>query len=283
MLQRSACVSECLFDILGFQLRITADDFITTRAGCRQFQKELDADACSLHTWLAAKTVGIRNDAVEHNEIIYQPRLNWLYCGMTSIRSVTVYCSSSSAVPRAYFDAATALGAAIARQNWTLVYGGNFVGLMAAVAQGAREAGGKVIGITPQLMADKGIADKKCDELIVTNDMRDRKALLEERGDAFIALPGGLGTFEEVFEIIVGKQLHYHNKPIVLLNVDDYYRPLLAMVEHGIEQKFIKPAARELYFVAQTVSHAIEHLQTYVPPAPIDKWFTPGAIQSDAE
>jgi uncharacterized protein (TIGR00730 family) len=199
------------------------------------------------------------------------------------IHSVTVYCSSSSAVPRAYFEAATALGAAIALQNWTLVYGGNFVGLMAAVALGAREAGGKVIGITPQLMVDKGISDTKCDELIVTNDMRDRKALLEERGDAFVALPGGLGTFEEVFEIIVAKQLHYHNKPIVLLNVDDYYGPLLAMLEHGIEQKFIKPAARQLYFVARTVSQAIERLQNYVPPAPSDKWFNSGAIQSDAE
>jgi uncharacterized protein (TIGR00730 family) len=199
------------------------------------------------------------------------------------IRSITVYCSSSSAVPRVYFDAATALGAAIARQNWALVYGGNFVGLMAAVAQGAREAGGKVIGITPQLMADKGIADEKCDELIVTNDMRDRKALLEERGDAFIALPGGLGTLEELFEIIVGKQLHYHNKPIVVLNVDDYYGPLLAMLEHGIEQKFIKPAARELYFVAQTVAQAMEYLHSYVPPAPIDKWFTPAATPTSAE
>jgi len=112
------------------------------------------------------------------------------------IRSVTVYCSSSTAIPRVYFDAASALGAAIAKRKWTLVYGGNFVGLMAAVAQGARDAGGKVVGVTPQLMVDKGLSDGQADELLVTNTMRDRKALMEERGDSFVALPGGLGTFE---------------------------------------------------------------------------------------
>jgi uncharacterized protein (TIGR00730 family) len=198
------------------------------------------------------------------------------------IRSVTVYCSSSSSIPEAYFDAGNQLGAAIARQGWALVYGGNFVGLMATIAQAARDAGGRVIGITPQLMADKGVSDPKCDELIVTNDMRDRKALLEERGDAFVALPGGLGTFEEVFEIIVGKKLHYHNKAIVFMNVDNYYGPLLAMIEHGIEQKFIRPSARQLYFVAQTVTEAMEYLRTYVPPM-TEKWFEPEANPSGAE
>src|SRR5688500_17712638 len=97
--------------------------------------------------------------------------------------------------------------------------------------------------------------------------MRDRKAIMEERGDAFIALPGGLGTFEEIFEIICGKQLGYHAKAIVLLNIDAYYDPLLAMIEHGVDLHFIKPAARELYFVATTVVEAIDYLHRYVPPA----------------
>src|SRR6059058_3254557 len=95
-----------------------------------------------------------------------------------SIRSVTVYCSSSTAIPRAYFDAAKDLGSAIAKQNWALVYGGNFVGLMAAVAQAARDAGGRVVGVTPQLMVDKGLSDAMADELLITNTMRDRKALM---------------------------------------------------------------------------------------------------------
>jgi uncharacterized protein (TIGR00730 family) len=203
---------------------------------------------------------------------------------MSSIRSVTVYCSSSSAIPRVYFDAASELGAAIAKQKWSLVYGGNFVGLMAAVAQAARDGGGPVIGITPQLLVDKGLSDAKADELLITNTMRDRKALLEERGDAFIALPGGLGTFEEMFEIIVGKQLGYHHKPIVLLNVAGYYDPLLRMIEHGIEHRFIKPAARELYHVAPTVADAIRYLRNYTPPAGrADKWVTPAIPPSAVE
>jgi uncharacterized protein (TIGR00730 family) len=192
---------------------------------------------------------------------------------MASIQAVTVYCSSSSAVAPEFQIAARDLGRAIAAQNWRLVYGGNFVGLMAGVAQGARDGGGKVTGITPQLMAEKGLTDPHADELVVTNDMRDRKALLEQRGDAFVALPGGLGTYEEVFEILVGRQLGYHDKPIVLLNIADYYRPMLDMVEHGIAQKFIKNAARDLFFVAPTVEEAIAHLKKDVKRTPVDKWF----------
>src|SRR5678816_3743091 len=118
---------------------------------------------------------------------------------------------------------------------------------MGTLASACRDAGGKVIGVTPKLFCEKGVVDQRCDELLITDGMRDRKAIMEERGDAFVALPGGLGTFEEIFEIICGKQLAYHNKPIVLLNIDRYYAPLIAMIDHGVEQNFIKPKARELY------------------------------------
>src|SRR4051812_9237283 len=128
---------------------------------------------------------------------------------------------------------------------------------MASVADAARAAGGKVIGITPQLMLDHGIGDDLCDELVVTPGMRERKALLEQRGDAFVALPGGLGTFEELFEILVGRMLGYHAKPIVLLDVAGDYDPLIAMIEHGIEHRFIRPNAREAYLVARSVDEAI--------------------------
>jgi uncharacterized protein (TIGR00730 family) len=184
------------------------------------------------------------------------------------MQSITVYCSSSSRVPQVYLDAAAELGRAIARQRWTLVYGGNAVGCMGALADAVRAGNGKVIGITPQALVDMGISDEKCDELIVTTDMRQRKGLLEARADAFIALPGGLGTFEEVFEIIVGRQLGYHAKPIVLLDVAGYYAPLLAMLEHGIEQHFIKPGSRELIHVATTVREAIDYLGRAGPEAP---------------
>ena len=179
---------------------------------------------------------------------------------MQPIRAVTVYCSSSRHVDGVYTKAAHDLGAAIAARNWILVYGGNHIGCMGTLADAARAAGGKVTGITPQLLLDDGIADEKCDELVVTSGMRERKELLEQRGDAFVTLPGGLGTFEEVFEIIVARMLGYHSKPIVLLNVNGYYAPLLAMIEHGIEQRFIKPKARDAYFVAHDVPRTIEYL-----------------------
>lgn len=179
---------------------------------------------------------------------------------MSSVRSVTVYCSSSRHVPRIYFDAANELGTAIARAKWDLIYGGNLIGCMGALADAARAAGGRVIGITPELLVREGIADNACSELVVTDTMRQRKALMEARGDAFVALPGGLGTLEEVFEILVAKLLGYHQKPIVLLNVAGYYAPLLAMIEHGIEHRFIKPAARAAYFVAGSVPEAMEFL-----------------------
>ena len=189
------------------------------------------------------------------------------------IRSVTVYCSSSSAVAREYFHAAEQVGRAIAQNHWNLVYGGNLVGLMKTLAQSCRAAGGKVVGITPQLMVDKGIHDALADELLITQGMRDRKAMMEERGDAFLTLPGGLGTFEEIFEIIVAKQLRFHNKPIAILNTAGYFNPLLAMIDHGIEQHFIKPKARELYFVAVSVDQAIDYYKSYQPPELADKWF----------
>src|SRR5687767_10425581 len=141
----------------------------------------------------------------------------------SAIQSVTVYCSSSNSVPSVYFDAAAELGCALARHGWTLVYGGNDVGSMGVIANAVRSAGGRVVGITPRRLVEMGIADEKCDELVVTDTMRERKALLEQRGDAFVALPGGLGTFEEVFEILVGRMLGYHDKPVILLNVAKYY------------------------------------------------------------
>ena len=153
---------------------------------------------------------------------------------------------------------------------------------MGILADAVRAGGGEVIGVTPQLFIDKGLADNNCEELIVTNSMRHRKELMETRGDAFITLPGGLGTFEEIFEIIVGRQLNYHAKPIVLLNVAGYFDPLLQMIDHGIEQRFIKPKARELFHVARDVANAIEHIRGYRPAPPSDKWFEQ-AVPSGAE
>src|SRR3954452_3813212 len=184
---------------------------------------------------------------------------------MQTIRAVTVYCSSSHSVAATYFNAARELGHEIARAGWALVYGGNNLGLMDAVACACRSAGGKVIGITPQRMVDEGIADPACAELIVTTDMRERKALLEARGDALVALPGGIGTFEEFFEVLVGRILGYHAKPIFVLNIAGYYDPLIQMIDHGIEQGFIKPKSREAFHVTSTVESAMAYLNSHPP------------------
>jgi uncharacterized protein (TIGR00730 family) len=180
---------------------------------------------------------------------------------MAVIRAATVYCSSSRNVDPVYFDAAAELGAAVAREGWQLVYGGNDCGCMGALANAARAAGGRVVGVTPQILHAQGITDHKCDELIITPGMRERKALLEQRGDAFITLPGGLGTLEEILEIIVGRSLGYHAKPIVLLNIANFFAPLLAMLDLGIEQKFIKEKSRRLFHVSPSIPDAIAHLK----------------------
>ncbi len=187
----------------------------------------------------------------------------------SAIRAVTVYRSSSHAVSRVYMKAAAELGRAIAANGWMLIYGGNNVGTMGALADGCRGAGGQVVGITPQLFIDKGVDDKDCHELIITACMRTRKAAMEQRGDAFITLPGGLGTLEEIFEIIVSKQLGFHRKPIILLNVGDYFAPLLAMIEHGVEQRFIRKDARLLYFVAANVEDAVGYLRSGAAHDPV--------------
>jgi cytokinin riboside 5'-monophosphate phosphoribohydrolase len=181
------------------------------------------------------------------------------------IHNVTVYCSSSKSLSPRYYDAGASLGRAIAREHWNLIYGGNAIGLMKTVADAARSGGGKVIGITPQIFVDEGCHDQLCEELVITQTMRERKSLLEERGDAFIALPGGIGTMEELLEIIAGKALKYHNKPIVLLNIDGYWNPLLGMFSDAVEHGFAKSKHLSLYHVAPNVEDAIEHLLNHTP------------------
>ena len=176
------------------------------------------------------------------------------------LRSITVFCSSSDKIAPVFLDAASDLGAAIARQNWRLVYGGNNLGSMASLANACRAAGGHVIGVTPQLLVDKGFADPHCTELIITPDMRTRKARMEDAGDAFIALPGGFGTLEELTEILVGRLLKYHAKPIVILNIDHFYDPLLRLFEIMIQDGFAKPKVRDLFHLAPSVADAVSYL-----------------------
>ena len=133
------------------------------------------------------------------------------------IGSVTIFCGSSDAVDPKYFAAAVELGEKIARRGWRLIYGGGSVGLMGALARAVLDAGGHVTGVIPRALLDLGVGETKVSELVVTDGLRDRKAIMDERGDAFVALPGGLGTLEEVLEVLTLKQLGYHTKPVVVL------------------------------------------------------------------
>jgi uncharacterized protein (TIGR00730 family) len=190
--------------------------------------------------------------------------------------NITVFCSSSDAVDPRFFEVARELGEEIAVRRHTLIYGGTHVGLMGALAHATHEAQGKVIGVIPGYLADRGIAYEKCDDLVIAPDLRERKATMEARADAFIVLPGGFGTLEEAVEIITLKQLQRHKKAVVILNAHGFYDPLHTLFEHFYEQHFAKPASRVLYHFAPTVQDAFEYLDTYKPVAVPTKWFEVG-------
>jgi uncharacterized protein (TIGR00730 family) len=185
-----------------------------------------------------------------------------------------VYCSSSDGVEPLYFEAARELGAAIASEFGALVYGGTNIGLMGEVARAVHASAppGWVIGVIPTVIHERGLAYEEADELILTRDLRERKQVMEERADAFLALPGGIGTFEEILEMLTLKQLNAHTKPVLFLNVARYYDPLLALLDHAVAQCFMKRSTRDLYYAAANVDHAVAYLKSYKPPHIETKW-----------
>ncbi|MDF1513292.1 MAG: TIGR00730 family Rossman fold protein, partial [Anaerolineae bacterium] len=146
--------------------------------------------------------------------------------------NICVFCSSSSALVPSYYAVATAFGQSLARMGHTLVYGGADIGLMGRVARAVSEGGGYVIGVMPEMLASKRISYVAADKMIITHDMRERKAEMAARADAFVALPGGFGTLEELMEVLTLRQLQVHTKAIVLLNTRDFYTPLINVFEH---------------------------------------------------
>lgn len=153
--------------------------------------------------------------------------------------SICVYCGSRPGAQPAYEEAAIAVGQWIGRHGGQLVYGGGRTGLMGTVAEATRAAGGRVVGVIPEALVNKELANTACDELHVVQTMHERKALMAERSDAFLALPGGIGTFEELFEVWTWRQLGYHDKPIGLLNVLGYYDRMLDFLAGSVEQGFM--------------------------------------------
>lgn len=170
--------------------------------------------------------------------------------------SLTVYCASSKRVARQYIEVATELGRLIAQRGHTLIYGGGNIGLMGALAQSALLHGGKVRGVILTEFIERGYAQSG-HEMHSVDDMRSRKRGLDEFGDAYIALPGGFGTLEEILEMISFKQLGFHHKPIVFVNTDQYFEGLLQQFERGFMEAFIHERFRELYIVTKTPEEAL--------------------------
>ena len=190
--------------------------------------------------------------------------------------NICVFSSSSDAIEPHFFNAATELGREIARRGDTLVWGGCKVGLMGAVAKAAHQSGGRVVGVIPTFMQRRALAYEAADEMIATETMRERKALMDSRADAFVALPGGFGTLEEMLEIITLKQLQQHAKPVIFLDVDAFWAPLASLFEHILQLKFAKPAYRELFAFIDSVPRVFEYLDSYQAPVIASKWFRTG-------
>lgn len=182
---------------------------------------------------------------------------------MTQIQSLCVFCGASSGKRPVYQEAAKKLGQTLAAENIELVWGGGHVGLMGCVADATLAAGGKVFGVIPEFMADRELAHPLATELQVVDSMHTRKATMAERADGFIAMPGGMGTLDELFEILTWGQLQLHYKPIGLLNVDGFFTPLLNMIHHMVEEGFVRPHHLNLFCVADSAIELIDLMRNY--------------------
>lgn len=179
-----------------------------------------------------------------------------------NIKSVCIYCASSTKIDDSYFAAADELGRKLADLKIRIVNGAGGLGLMLQVTKSAMENGGEVVGVIPEFMVEQGWHNPNLSDMIVTKDMHTRKQTMANMSDAVIALPGGCGTIEELMEIITWKQLGLYLKPIVILNLNSYYDPLLEMMERAIGENFMREQHRNLWCVASTVDEAISLIQT---------------------
>ncbi|MFE9189536.1 TIGR00730 family Rossman fold protein [Micromonospora sp. NPDC007208] len=178
--------------------------------------------------------------------------------------AICVFCASSRTLDQRWLDLAAETGAELARRGHTLVSGGGCVGMMGALADGARSAGGRTLGVIPQSLVDLEVADLASDELLVTDSMASRKTLMIDKSDAFLTLPGGLGTLDELFEVWTTATLALHTKPMVLIDTDGFYRPLLDWLDGLADQTFLKPAGRDLLTVTTTVTEALNVLESHL-------------------
>ena len=187
---------------------------------------------------------------------------------MNKIKTVCVYCGSGPGTNPRFVEAATALGKILAENGIRLVYGGGSIGLMGAVATSVLDHGGIVTGIIPDFLTSRENALKRVQEMIVTPDMHERKRLMFERSDAFVALPGGVGTLEELVEQLTWQQLGRHTKPVLLANIDGFWEPLLALLAHMRATEFIRPSLAVDILKAERVEDILPRLRAAVARAP---------------
>lgn len=178
-----------------------------------------------------------------------------------SIGRVCVYCGSAGAVAERYREAARELGTALALSGIEVVFGGGRVGLMGLLADAALASGGRVTGVIPGALRDAELAHPGLTELVVTGSMHERKRVMAERSDAFAILPGGIGTLDEMFEIVTWRQLRLHKKPIFLVDIDGYWQPLLALLDHVVAKGFAAPLVPRLFEVVSDISQLISALR----------------------
>jgi uncharacterized protein (TIGR00730 family) len=189
------------------------------------------------------------------------------------IKLLCVYCASSDRLDLKYYAAAAELGREMVMRGWGLVYGGGKTGTMGALARSVKQNGGHVIGVIPEFMKARELAYDEADEIVTVITMRERKLLMETRADAFVALPGGWGTLEEILEILTLRQLDVVKKPCVLLNQDGFYDPLLQLFDRMLQEKFFKPVNLELFRVARTVPEIFDLVDETAPARTESKWF----------
>ena len=189
---------------------------------------------------------------------------------------ICVYCSSSSAVDQVYHNAAREFGELLAKRGHSLVYGGVRVGLMGELAWAVKEGGGHIVGVIPRRLREFDLVYQEADEIIVTESMAERKHVMEQRAQAYVALPGGFGTLEEMMQVLTLKQLKYVTGAMVLLNVQGFYDPLLAYFEQLYEKNFAKEIHRQLYHVADTSAAVLDYIEEYSHRPLPEKWFLEG-------
>jgi len=190
---------------------------------------------------------------------------------MNELDTICVFCGSSDGNDSLVISQAYLLGEKLAKQDVSLVYGAAKIGIMGQVANGVLQNNGKVIGVIPEFLKIKEVVHQGLTELIITQNMHERKMIMQERSDGFITMPGGFGTFEELFEIITWSQLGLHQKPIGLLNTSGYFDSLLKMLDTMVEKGFLKRENYELLLVEDDIDRLLEKMNNYIPPQ-VPKW-----------